>query len=46
MLLAIAAILLVLWGLGFATHLAGGIVHIILVIALVMFVPHLVRGRA
>ena len=46
MLLTIAIVLLVLWGLGFATHIAGGIIHIILVIALVIFILHLVRGRA
>lgn len=46
MLLTIALVLLVLWGLGFATHIAGGIIHIILVIALVVFILHFVRGRA
>jgi len=46
MLLTIAVILLVLWGLGFATHIAGGLIHIILVIALIVFVLHFARGRA
>lgn len=46
MLLTIAVILLILWGLGLATHIAGGIIHIILVVALVVFVLHFVRGRA
>ncbi|MEO6717119.1 MAG: lmo0937 family membrane protein [Novosphingobium sp.] len=46
MLLAIAAVLLVLWLLGFAVfHVAGGLIHVILVIALIMFVVHLLRGR-
>ena len=46
MLLIIAVILLVLWGLGLATHILGGIIHIVLVVALIMFVLHFVRGRA
>lgn len=46
MLLTIAAILVILWALGLVTHIAGGLIHIILVIALVMFVLHFVRGRA
>ena len=46
MLLTIAVVLLVLSGLGFATHIAGGIIHLILVIALIIFVLHFVRGRA
>ena len=46
MLLTIAVILLALWGLGLVTHIAGGLIHIILVIALVVFILHFVRGRA
>jgi uncharacterized membrane protein YtjA (UPF0391 family) len=46
MLLVIAVILLVLWGFGFFLHLAGGLIHIVLVVALVMFVIHLLRGRS
>ena len=46
MLLAIAGILLVLWLLGFfAFHVAGGLIHILLVIALIVGVVHLLRGR-
>ena len=46
MLLVIAAILLVLWLLGFVVfHVAGGIIHLVLVVAVVMFVVHLLRGR-
>jgi len=45
--LALAIILLVLWALGFfAFHVAGGLIHILLVIALVVFVVNLVRGRS
>ena len=45
MILTIAIVLLVLWGLGLATHIVGGLIHIILVIAVIMFVLHFVRGR-
>jgi hypothetical protein len=44
MLLIIAIILLVVWGGGFAFHIAGGLIHILLLIALVMFILHFVRG--
>jgi hypothetical protein len=44
MLLTIAIILLIFWGLGLATHILGGLIHIILVIALVVFVLHFLRG--
>lgn len=46
MLLTIAVILLVLWGLGLVTRIAGGLIHIILVIALIVAVLHFVRGGA
>jgi hypothetical protein len=45
MLLIIALVLLCFWLLGFLMHLAGGLIHIVLVVAVVMFVLHLVRGR-
>ena len=42
----IAAILVVLWLLGFlAFHVTSGLIHILLVIALVMIVLHFVTGR-
>ncbi|MFM5895413.1 MAG: lmo0937 family membrane protein [Novosphingobium sp.] len=45
--LALAVILLVLWALGFfAFHVAGGLIHLLLVLALVVFVVNLIRGRA
>lgn len=44
MLLTIALILLVLWGLGLVTRIGGGIIHVILVIAVIIFVLHFVRG--
>ena len=47
MLVTIAIILLVLWALGFfAFHVAGGLIHILLVVALIVFVVNLVRGRS
>ena len=45
MLLTIAVILIALWLLGFVMHLAGGLIHIVLVIAVIMFILHFVRGR-
>ena len=45
MLWTIVAILLILWLLGFTLHFAGGVVHILLVIALVVIVYTLVTGR-
>jgi uncharacterized membrane protein YtjA (UPF0391 family) len=46
MLLIIAILLLLLWGGGFAFHVAGGLIHLLLVIALILFVVHLVSGRS
>ena len=44
MLLTVFAILLVLWLLGFfAFHIAGGLIHILLVIAVISLVVHLFR---
>ena len=45
MLLTIGIILVVLWLLGFTLHLAGGIIHILLIIAVIMVILHFVRGR-
>jgi hypothetical protein len=43
----IAALLVVLWLLGFlAFHVAGGLIHILLVVAVIMIVLHFIRGRA
>ncbi len=38
-------ILLILWALGFSLHVAGGLIHILLVVALVMLILQLVTGR-
>lgn len=45
MLFTIAVILLILWLLGFATHAVGSVIHVVLVIALVLFVIGLFTGR-
>jgi hypothetical protein len=46
MLAAIAGVLLVLWLLGFlAFHVTAGTIHVLLVLALVLFVMHFFRGR-
>jgi hypothetical protein len=46
MLYTIAVILLVLWLLGLITsYTLGGVLHILLVVALVMFVIGLLQGR-
>ncbi len=45
MLYTLAVILLVLWLLGFTFHVAGGLIHLLLVIAVVVFIFQLVTGR-
>ena len=45
MLWTIVVILLVLWLLGFTMHIAGGLIHLLLVIALVVIVFRLLTGR-
>lgn len=46
MLFAIAAVVLVLWLLGFlAFHIAGALIHILLIVALVVLVMGFLGGR-
>jgi len=45
MLWTIIALLLVFWLLGFAFHVAGGIIHVLLVIAVVLFLVNVISGR-
>lgn len=45
MLWTIFAILLILWLLGWGFHVAGSLIHILLVIALIVLVINLVSGR-
>ena len=47
MFLALFFILLVMWLLGFAAfHVAGGLIHLLLIVAVVSLVLHLFRGRS
>ena len=47
MLGVLAAVLIVLWLLGFfAFHVSSGLIHIILVVGIVLLVFHLLRGRS
>jgi hypothetical protein len=45
MLWTIIGILVLLWLLGFLTHVGGGLIHLILVVALVVLVVNLLTGR-
>jgi hypothetical protein len=45
MLWTIFIILLILWALGFSLHLAGSLIHALLVVAVVLLVIQLVTGR-
>jgi hypothetical protein len=46
MLFTIAIVLLVLWALGFfVVHVGGGLIHALLVIALIVIVYRLVTGQ-
>lgn len=46
MIYTVAVILLVLWALGLATSFtAGGLLHILLVVAVIMVILQLVSGR-
>ena len=46
MFITIFVVLLVLWLLGFfAFHVAGGLIHILLVLAVISLVVHFLRGR-
>ena len=47
MLLVLCLILFVAWVLGFAAfHVAGGLIHILLLIAVIALIMHFVRGRS
>ena len=45
MLWTIAGILLVLWLLGFSMHVGGGLIHALLVIAILVFLFNVITGR-
>jgi hypothetical protein len=45
MLMTIGIVLLVLWALGlFAFHVTTGVIHVLIVLAVIAIVMHLVRG--
>ena len=45
MLWTIIVILLALWLLGFVLHIGGGLIHILLVIAVIVIIVRLLQGR-
>ena len=46
MFMTLFVILLVLWLLGFfAFHVAGGLIHLLLIIAVISLIMHFFRGR-
>jgi len=45
MLWTIVGILLLLWLLGFSFHVAGGLVHLLLVVAVIVVLFQLITGR-
>jgi hypothetical protein len=45
MLWTIFVVLVILWLLGFSLHIAGGLIHLLLVVALVILVINLLSGR-
>lgn len=45
MLWAILVILVVLWLLGFSFHIAGSLIHILLVVAVIILIINLWKGR-
>ena len=45
MLWTIFVIVVVLWLLGFSFHVAGGMIHLLLVLALIILIFNLIAGR-
>jgi Family of unknown function (DUF5670) len=45
MLWTLVAVFLILWLLGFSLSIGGGLIHMLLVIALILVVVNLVTGR-
>jgi C4-dicarboxylate transporter len=41
----IISILFILWLIGFALHVGGGLIHLLLVVAVVLFLFNLLTGR-
>lgn len=45
MLWTILVVLLILWLLGFSLHMGGGLIHLLLVVAVIVLIFNLVSGR-
>jgi uncharacterized protein DUF5670 len=45
MIYTIVVVLVVLWLIGLLAHIGGGLIHLLLVIALIVFIWNLVTGR-
>jgi hypothetical protein len=45
MLWTIFVILVVLWLLGFSFHIGGGLIHILIVVAVIVLIFNLISGR-
>ena len=46
MLITLAVVLIILWALGFlAFHVTSGLIHLLLVVALIVIVARLITGR-
>jgi hypothetical protein len=41
----IIVILVILWLIGFVVHIGGGLIHLLLVIALILLIINLITGR-
>ncbi|TQJ39163.1 hypothetical protein FBY33_1177 [Arthrobacter sp. SLBN-112] len=46
MLLWIAIVIAVLWLLGLLTNIGGGLIHILLIVAVVVLIFHFIQGRS
>jgi hypothetical protein len=45
MLWTVFVVLVVLWLLGFTLHIGGGLIHILIVIAVIVLIYNLITGR-
>jgi hypothetical protein len=45
MLWTLIVLLLLFWVLGFAFHIAGALIHVLLVIAVILFLVNLISGQ-
>jgi hypothetical protein len=45
MLWAIFVVILLLWILGFSLHIAGSLIHLLLVVAVIVLIVNLLTGR-